>query len=197
MAGSSTVDRDQPVFFYDLGRPQCYVVAETIMSTLPVVPEWEPVLGSEIAPADGVDLTTVRTDIERQAQEFGLQPLRWPSPWPPDTGRAMLAATYAKRIGRGVAFSLAAFRQAFAGGRDLGDEDTILIAGAACEMHPTALGKSIKVASTQAALATAGRRAISAGVTALPAIQVGHRVFTGADAIARATAALEEQRASA
>ena len=27
----------------------------------------------------------------------------------------MLAATYAKQIGRGVAFSLAAFRQAFAG----------------------------------------------------------------------------------
>jgi len=197
MAGSSTVDRDQPVFFYDLGSPQCYVVAETIMSTLPVVPEWEPVLGSEIAPADGADLTAVRTEIERQAKEFGLQPLRWPSPWPPDTGRAMLAATYAKRIGRGVAFSLAAFRQAFAGGRDLGDEDTILIAGAACEMHPTALSKSINVASTKAALAGAGRRAISAGVTGLPAIQVEHRVFTGADAIARATVALEEQRASA
>ncbi len=53
----------------------------------------------------------------------------------------MLAATYAKRIGRAVAFSLAAFRQAFAGGRDLADQDTILIAGAACEMHPTALLK--------------------------------------------------------
>src|ERR1700683_4879095 len=105
MAGSSTVDRDQPVFFYDLGSPQCYVVAETIMSTLPVVPEWEPVLGSEIAPADVAALPTGGPEIERQAKEFGLQPLRWPSPWPPDTGRAMLAATYAKRIGRGVAFS--------------------------------------------------------------------------------------------
>ena len=31
----------------------------------------------------------------------------------------MLAATYAKWIGRGVAFSLAALRQAFAAGRDL------------------------------------------------------------------------------
>ena len=57
----------------------------------------------------------------------------------------MLAATYAKRIGRAVAFSLAAFRQTFAGGRDLGDENTILIAGAACEMHPTALRKGIEL----------------------------------------------------
>ena len=48
----------------------------------------------------------------------------------------MLAATYAKQFGRAVAFSLAAFRQAFAGGRDLGDEITVLIAAAACEMHP-------------------------------------------------------------
>ena len=48
----------------------------------------------------------------------------------------MLVATYAKQIGRAVAFSLAAFRQAFAGGRDLGERDNVLIAAAACEMHP-------------------------------------------------------------
>ncbi len=95
----------------------------------------------------------------------------------------MLAATYAKRIGRAVAFSLAAFRQTFAGGRDLGDADTILIAGAACEMHPTALRKGIELASTHTALHDAGRRAHSAGVTELPAIQIGERVFAGADAL--------------
>ena len=49
MAGSSTANRDQPVFYYDLGSPQCYIVAETIMATLPVVPEWEPVLGAKVA----------------------------------------------------------------------------------------------------------------------------------------------------
>lgn len=183
----------QPVFYYDLGSPECYLAAETVMSALPVVPEWEPVLGTEIAAPDGAD----RAEIERRARELGLQPLRWPDRWPPDTGRAMLAAAYAKRIGRGVAFSLAAFRQAFAGGRDLGDENTILIAGAACEMHPSALGKGLGLASTKAALAQAGRRAQDAGVTALPAIQIGHRVFTGAAATAEATAALEEQRANA
>jgi len=180
---------EQPVFYYDLGSPECYLVAETIMSALPVAPEWEPVLGVDLASLKAQE--TDRRQIERQAEHLGLQPLRWPDRWPPDTEHAMLAATYAKRIGRAVAFSLAAFRQAFAGGRDLGDEDTILIAGAACEMHPTALNKGIDLSSTRTALTDAGRRARTANVTALPAIQVGRRVFAGANAISDAAAALD------
>ena len=90
---------------------------------------------------------------------------------------AMLTATYAKQIGRTVAFSLAAFRQAFAGGRDLGDENTVLIAAAACEMHPAAVLKGIQLRSTAAALERAGERALAAGVRSLPAIQVGDDVF--------------------
>jgi len=183
---------DQPVFYYDLGSPQCYLVAETIMAALPVVPEWEPVLGSHISAADPGQ--TDRAEIELRAAELGLQPMRWPTRRAPDTERAMLAATYAKRIGRAVAFSLAAFRQAFAGGRDLTDENTILIAGAACEMHPTALRKGIELASTQAALHEAAGRARRAGVTALPAIQIGNRAFTGENAIQKAATALGQIR---
>ncbi len=202
----------QPVFYYDLGSPHCYIAAETIMAMLPVVPEWEPVLGSDIAATDPVTDPVAanpvaadpdagarpqierhagaRAQLERHVAELGLQPVRWPSQWPPDSIQAMLAATYAKRIGRAVAFSLAAFRQAFAGGRDLGEEDTILIAGAACEMHPHALRKGIELASTASALRTATRRAQHAGATELPAIQVGDRVYAGSEAIREASEAL-------
>jgi 2-hydroxychromene-2-carboxylate isomerase len=179
----------QPVFYYDLGSPRCYIVAETIMSTLPVVPEWEPVLGSELSWLDEASQSD-RAALEQLADELGLQPLRWPGAWPPETRTAMLAATYAKRIGRAVAFSLAAFRQAFAGGRDLGDVDTVLIAGAACEMHPTALQKGIAMRSVAQSLQAAGARAAQAGAQSLPAIQIGERVFAGADAMERAAAAL-------
>jgi 2-hydroxychromene-2-carboxylate isomerase len=176
----------QPVFYYDLGSPQCYLVAETIMAGLPVLPEWEPVLGRKF------DRPTLnRAHIERQATALNLQPIRWPTGWPPDTERAMLAATYAKRIGRAVAFSLAAFRQTFAGGRDLNDENTILIAGAACEMHPTALRKGIELASTRTALQTATRRAQDCGATTLPAIQVADTVYAGLEAIHDATMSFE------
>ena len=175
---------EQPVFFYDLGSPQCYLVAETIMAALPAVPEWEPVLGPDIgAPAPAhVD----RRQIEDQAAALGLQPIRWPASWPPETRPAMLAATYAKQIGRAVAFSLAAFRQTFAGGRELSDENTVLIAGAACEMHPTALRKGMELRSTRHALGNATRRAQDAGVRTLPAIQIGNRVYGTVDEAAAA-----------
>jgi 2-hydroxychromene-2-carboxylate isomerase len=176
----------QPVFYYDLGDPGCYLAAERVMSTLPEVPEWEPVLGSTITGEELLD----RERIERAARLQGLQPVRWPAAWPPDTRAAMLAATYAKRIGRAVAFSLAAFRQTFAGGRDLGDQDTILIAAAACEMHPAAVLKGIALRSTVQALEAATQRALGARVTALPAIEACGHLFEGHTAVERAAAAL-------
>ncbi len=181
----------QPVFYYDLADPNCYLVAERIMSELPVVPEWEPVLANEPGRVDGQAVD--RELIGQRARELGLQPLRWPARWPPDSSMAMLAATYAKRVGRGVAFSLAAFRQAFAGGRDLGDEGTVLIAAAACEMHPAAVLKGIELRSVTGALREAGARALAAGVGSLPAIQVGGEVFEGNGCIELAEARLRSE----
>ncbi len=97
------------------------------------------------------------------AVELGLQPLRWPANWPPDTAIAMLAATYAKQIGRAVAFSLAAFRQAFAGGRDLGDEDTVLIAGGRMRDAPDGRAPGAGDPLGRAALRAQARKASVAG----------------------------------
>lgn len=177
----------QPVFYYDLGDPGCYLTAERIMAELPVVPEWEPVHGP------GLGWTPRRPDAEAMAvaiASHGLLPLRLPATWPPDSELAMRVATYAKGGGRAVAFSLATFRQVFAGGRDLGDEGTVLLAAAACEMHPTAVLKGVGLRSVSASLTRAGQRARQAGVSALPAIQVGSHVFQDDGALERATEAL-------
>lgn len=178
---------EQPIFYYDLGSPGCYLMAERIMSELPVVPEWEPVLAVALG---WIEPAPDPRELSRALSDQGLQPLRLPASWPPDTRPAMLAATYAKQIGRGVAYSLAAFRQAFAGGRDLGDSDTVLIAAAACEMHPTAVLKGIGLRAVAAALDDAGQRALAAGAGRVPAIQVGDRMFDGDQALERAAAAL-------
>jgi 2-hydroxychromene-2-carboxylate isomerase len=178
---------DQPIFYYDLADPACYLVAERVMSELPIVPEWEPVLARELGITTG---TLDRDEVERLAAAQGLQAVRWPSPWPADARLATLVATYAKNIGRAVAFSLACFRQTFAGGRDPADENTVLIAAAACEMHPSAVLKGIGLRSVTTALEKASRRATAANVRQLPAIQVGEELFEGADCIERASAAL-------
>ena len=106
----------------------------------------------------------------RAARAQHVQPLRWPEPFPADSEFAMLVATYAKQIGRAVAFSLAAFRQAFAGGRDLGERDTVLLAAAACEMHPVAVVKGAELRGTRERLAAATAEARAAGVREVPAV---------------------------
>lgn len=193
---------EQPVFFYDLGSPACYLMAEQIMSTLPAPPEWEPVLASELSdlasdPSRRPDARPPSwTDIAHAAARLGLQELRPPALWPPDSRKAMLAATYAKHIGRAVAFSLAAFRQVFAAGRELGDLDTVLIAAAACEMHPAALTRALALRSVSDGLRGAAERARLAGVQRLPAVQLAGRVYQGEDALCEASAAvLERERA--
>src|SRR4051795_7481254 len=161
---------EQPVFYYDLASPEAYVVAERSAGVLGEVPEWQPVrLGGlragELGPFRcAAEVDAYREDVARRVAASGLQPLRWPEPFPADTEWAMLVATYAKHIGRAVAFSLAAFRQAFAGGRDLGERDNVLIAAAGCEMHPTAGIKGAELRSTRERLEAATADARAAGV---------------------------------
>jgi 2-hydroxychromene-2-carboxylate isomerase len=95
----------------------------------------------------------------------------------------MLAATYARSIGRGVAFSLAAFRQAFAAGRDLSERDNVLIAAAACEMHPAAVIRGAELRGTREKLEAAGARARADGVRSLPAVVIDGQVLHGERAV--------------
>lgn len=180
----------QPAFYYDLGDPWSYLVAERILGELGgrgLSAEWQPVHGEQLGWAPPpVDAELLARTVAGE----GLLPLRLPRHWPPDSRPALLAATFAKGGGKTVAFSLAAFRQAFAGGRDLGDEETVLIAAAACEMHPRAVLKGIETRSVAASLTEAGERALAAGVRSLPAIDLGDEVFTGPHALDRVTARL-------
>jgi 2-hydroxychromene-2-carboxylate isomerase len=167
-------------FFYDLASPEAYIAAERAHAVLGEVPEWVPVQVGEVGPFRcAEEVAAYREDVERRARAHGLQPLRWPQPFPADSEWAMLAATYAREIGRAVAFSLAAFRQAFAAGRDLGERDSVLIAAAACEMHPLAVVKGAELRSTRERLAAASAEATAAGVRELPAFEIDGRIVHG------------------
>ena len=185
-----------PAFFFDFGEPEAYLAAERVLQTLPVATPWVPIDASRLPEASwggfrcAEDEAAARERIERTAVERGLQPVRWPVAVPPDTRRALLAAWYAKGIGRVVSFSLPAFRQAFAGGHDLGTETPVLLAASACEMHPRAILQAFERPVIAAALDDATDRAIALGVRRVPAIWTGDRVFHGDAGVDEAAAHL-------
>ena len=193
MAGATP---EQPTFYYDLSSPEAYLVAERSAAVLGEVPEWQPVRLSglragEVGPFRcAAEIDAYQEDIGRRVAAYGLQPLRWPAEFPADPEWAMLVATYAKQIGRAVAFSLAAFRQAFAGGRDLSERDNVMIAAAACEMHPMALVKGAELGSIANRLRDATAAAATAGVLDVPAVVVGDSVFHGDRELEKAAGAL-------
>ncbi len=169
-------------FYFDLASPLAYIAAEHVLQTLPIRAEWQPVLARELSAEASFD----RVEIEGAAREQGLQPLKWPNPFPFDSALAMRVATYAKSIGRTVPFAQAAFRQAFAGGHSLEDPNFVLIAAAACEMHPGAVLKGAELRSVAEQLAAATALAVQAGVTDVPAVRIGERVFVGEHAVEEA-----------
>ena len=187
-------------FYFDLGSPYAYLTAERISSLFTEAgleqPEWQPILLGGLfqrfergswaetpARAEGI------AEVERRASAYGLPPIAWPEPWPGNTLVAMRVAIFAKQTGRTVSFALAAFRQAFAAGRDLSDPDNVMIAAAACELHPRALEKAVQTDIVKSALREATDRAGDLGVKGVPALVVGERVFWGDDRLEEAVEA--------
>jgi 2-hydroxychromene-2-carboxylate isomerase len=162
-------------FYYDFSSPDAYLAAERVIGVLGgwgLVAEWIPIR----APHDwsafrcATEEHIARTQVEQTAAARGLQAVRWPPAF--DSELALRAATFAKQIGRAVAFSLAAFRQAYAGGADLGDTDVVLIAASACEMHPRAVLQALERDAVARALDEATALAAERGVTDVPAVWV-------------------------
>jgi 2-hydroxychromene-2-carboxylate isomerase len=190
------VSSSRPIFYFDLGSPYSYLAAERIHSVFDEPPEWQPILLGALFKlhgrdswANGPGRDEGMREVERRAAEYGLPEIRWPQPWPGNMLAVMRAATYAKQIGKAVSFSLAAFRQAFAAGRDLGDPDTVMLAGAACELHPRALEKGVESRGVKDALRAATDDAAVRGVIGVPTVVVGDRAFWGDDRLGEAAEA--------
>ncbi|MSO40822.1 MAG: disulfide bond formation protein DsbA [Solirubrobacterales bacterium] len=194
---------ERPSFYYDFSSPYSYLAAERISGLFAEAgaeqPVWEPIsFGFVLREAgrtpwsmqpggpDAEDLA----EIQRRATERGLPEVRYAEGWPSDNYSLipLRAAIYAKEGGRVVSFSLAAFRQSFAAGRDLSDVDNVLLAAAACELHPRAVLKAIETSSVKEKLREATERAIEAGVTGVPTVAAGGELFWGDDRIEDAVA---------
>jgi 2-hydroxychromene-2-carboxylate isomerase len=189
------------IFYYDLGSPYAYLSAERISGLFTEAgleqPEWQPILLGGLFQSfgreswgNGAGREEGMAECERRASAYGLPPIVWPDPWPGNMLTAMRVATFAKQTGRAVSFSLAAFRQQFAAGRDLSDPENVMIAAAACELHPRALAKAVQTEGVKGALREATDRAGELGVRGVPSLLVGGEVFWGDDRLEEAVEAV-------
>ena len=174
---------ERPTFYYGFASAECWLAAERVNHVLPEVPVWQPIR----APAPAA---SPPEELARRAAAQGLLPLRRPDAPPGDLDLVLRAAAFAQAAGRVVAFSLAALRQAFAAGRDLSKVDDVLVAAAACELHPRAVLKGIESRGTEERLRAASEEAERSGVRGVPAIGVRGRIFHGPDAVERAAQVL-------
>src|SRR5580700_10611427 len=118
----------QVTFYFDLGSPYAYLAAERLTSVLSEPVRWQPLSLGGLFKANGRSSWALgdperrqagMAEVERRARDYGLPPVRWPDPWPGNYLMAMRAATFAFAAGRGLEFTLEAFRDAFARGIDL------------------------------------------------------------------------------
>ena len=195
---------ERTVFYYDFSSPYSYLAAERISGLFAEAgaaqPEWQPISFGHLIQAIGKTPWSMQPEgpnpadldeIQRRASERGLPEVRYPEGWPVESYSLtpIRAAVYAKQSGRVVSFTLAAFRQSFAAGRRLDEIDNVLIAAAACELHPNAVQKGIETKSVKETLKRATEDAIERGVTGIPTIAVGDQLFWGDDRLEEAAAA--------
>ena len=194
--------RERATFYYDFSSPYSYLAAERISGLFAEAeleqPEWQPISFGHILRSTGrrpwsfeEDRTVDFAEIQRRADERGLPKVLYPEGWPVENYslNPIRAAIYAKESGRVVSFTLACFRQVFAAGRDMSDVDNVLVAAAACELHPNAVLKGMETQSVKDKLRAATEEALERGVEGIPTVAVGDRLFWGDDRLEEAVEA--------
>jgi 2-hydroxychromene-2-carboxylate isomerase len=195
---------ERATFYYDFNSPYSYLAAERISGVFAEAeleqPEWQPISFGHLLQTTGRRPWSISpegpdpehlAEIQRRADERRLPEVVYPDGWPIDSYslNPIRAAVYAKESGRVVSFSLACFRQVFAAGRDMSDVDNVLVAAAACELHPNAVLKGIETKSVKDKLRAATDEALELGVEGIPTIAVGARLFWGDDRLEEAVEA--------
>lgn len=191
-------------FYYDFSSPYSYLAAERISGVFAEAgieqPEWQPISFGHVLKEAGRrpwsyedDKSADLAEIQRRASERGLPEVRYPDGWPIQNYslNPLRAAIYAKESGRVVSFSLACFRQVFVAGRDMSDMDNVLVAAAACELHPSAVLKGIERRSVKDRLRAATDEALRLGLVGIPTVAVGDELFWGDDRLEEVVEAIK------
>jgi len=190
----------EPVFFYDFSSPYSYLSAHRVDRVLPVRPRWQPILFGALLTEigrepwswhEGPARDAQMRECEERAQALGL-PLRWPRDWPMGTYSILVlrAALVADDLDRLREFSLVAFKQGLGLGRDLTELDVVLEVAEQAGIDGEAISTGVQTPAIKQRLRDVTTAARELGVTGVPTVRVGDRLFWGDDRLPDAAAAL-------
>jgi 2-hydroxychromene-2-carboxylate isomerase len=128
-------------------------------------------------------------EVEARARAYGLPPIRWPDGWPGNYLHANRACVVAEEHGRLEPFVRAVLRMAFVEGADLGREDAFLEAARRVGLDPDGVLARIDAPDTKERLREYTDEAHAAGVSGVPTLRIGERLFWGDDQLEIAAAA--------
>jgi 2-hydroxychromene-2-carboxylate isomerase len=191
----------QPLFYYDVSSPYAYLAACRVDDVLPVTPEWRPIsFGVIVRKLSKIPWSFERdrredfAAISARAAARGLPEVRYPEGWPVETyslaplHATVLAADEGQDRLRSVSREL--FRTMFVDGQHLADLDAVLDVAERAGMDRTAVREGIARVDTKDKLRSFTNGAIASGVTGVPTVAVGERLFWGDDRLEDAAAAL-------
>jgi 2-hydroxychromene-2-carboxylate isomerase len=191
----------RPVFYYDFSSPYAYLGASRVDDVLPVRPEWRPIAFGVIVRRIGKHPWSFNADrhadfdeIARRAAERGLPEVRYPDGWPVETyslsplRAAVVASDQGQERLRAVTREL--FRTAFVHGRHLADLDAVLDAVERAGMDRGRVREAIESTEVKERLRAQTDAALDLGVTGVPTMAIGERLFWGDDRLEEAAEAL-------
>lgn len=190
-----------PVFYYDFSSPYAYLGASRVDDVLPIRPEWRPIAFGVIVRRIGKQPWSFNEDrhadfdeIARRAAERGLPEVRYPDGWPVESYSLLplRAAVVASEEGqdRLRAVTRELFRCVFVDGQHLADLDAVLDAVERAGMDRRRVGEAIESTEVKERLRAQTDAAIERGVTGVPTVTIGERLFWGDDRLEEAAAAL-------
>jgi 2-hydroxychromene-2-carboxylate isomerase len=191
----------RPVFYYDFSSPYAYLGASRVDDVLPVRPVWRPIAFGVIVRRIGKQPWSFNEDrhadfdeIARRAAERGLPEVRYPDGWPVETyslsplRAAVVASEEGQERLRAVTREL--FSTAFVDGRHLADLNAVLDAVARAGMDRGRVREAIESTEVKERLRAQTDAALERGVTGVPTVAIGERLFWGDDRLEEAAEAL-------
>ena len=196
---------DKPTLYFDYQSPYVYLAISRIDELIPDA-TWKPIAypvllnqQGRLEEAMNRDRRARLAEASRRATERGLPPLNPPEGFPNETWSfaPLRAGLFAEEQGRLREYSDAILRKLFVEGRPPNDLENVLDAARQAGLDPQETAEALERADIKERLKQNTDEALALGVSGIPTVAVGERLFWGDDHLEEAAAATQANGAAA